>query len=177
MAIVVSGCGSYWNFLSCLLGYNVSYAVVLISLMLCFSQAPCVGVSSYVSMLPNSETTLGHTLLPLPPYFTTRHPQVQLDPQVGDTEWIKLSVFPEQKQPACLQKPNSWIPNVIAHAVFNRQFLGICNQLLVWFFCAGCNSRSDALEAVPLTLPGVPRRREETQHCLEAKMVRLPGQA
>ncbi len=41
------------------------------------------GVTSYVTLLPNSEATLDHTLLPLPIYPSARYPQVRLDPIVS----------------------------------------------------------------------------------------------
>ena len=52
----------------------------------CFSMAtqnPSGGVTSYASLLPHSEATLDHVLLPLPPYSTAKYPRVRPDPSVS----------------------------------------------------------------------------------------------
>ena len=48
-----------------------------------FLQYPAPGVMSYIPMLPHSEVSLDHALLPLPTYPSSKHPQVRLDPLVG----------------------------------------------------------------------------------------------
>ena len=41
-------------------------------------------MTSYLPPLPHSEATLDHSLLPLPPYSTAKHPIVKPDPIVSD---------------------------------------------------------------------------------------------
>ena len=63
-------------------GCFCSHQSVVVLTFVLFSQAPSPGVSGYFPMLPHSETTLSHVLLPLPTYPTAKHPQVRLDPKV-----------------------------------------------------------------------------------------------
>ena len=46
-------------------------------------QYPAPGVTSYVPMLPHSEVSQDHALLPLPTYPSSKHPQVRLNSLVS----------------------------------------------------------------------------------------------
>ena len=50
-------------------------------------QSPSPGVRHFVSMLPHSEASLEHSLLPLPPYPPPKHKYL-LDPQVKRTQFF-----------------------------------------------------------------------------------------
>lgn len=64
-------------FMSMLLVY-VHYLLFV----LLYKQQPTPGVNQYAQMLPHSEATLDHFLLPHPPYPSANHPKVKLDVQV-----------------------------------------------------------------------------------------------
>ena len=59
------------------------FRMPVVMLLKFLHQNPAPGVVQYSPTMPHSEVTLDHALLPLPPYPAAKHPQVQLDPQVG----------------------------------------------------------------------------------------------
>lgn len=159
----------------------ITYAVVLICDLdpvnaVLFPRPPVRVWAAMFPCYPTPRLLLGtHSSLslPIPPPSTHKFNWIHRW-EIQNRYCFPRTEIAFQVLPAHFVEAEQLTTNVIAHRTISGHIL--INQLLMWSFCVGHNSRSDALEAVPLTLPGVSRRREETQHCLEAKMVRLPGQ-
>ena len=92
-------------------------------------------MNQYVQLLPHSEVTLEHSLLPLPPYPSAKHPQVKLDPQVCFTcvclyattplQWFALVAY-------CFVSWISNLSNICKNCCHNAYYRKMCNAICVF---------------------------------------------